>query len=335
MTQSVPFPLITIDSPVIVREALQDLGLWESDETIEAVERAGEGNMNAVLRVVTDRRRVILKQSRPWVEKYPQIAAPVERIFSEIDFYSRVAGNKAVSRSMPRMLASSSELCLLAMEDLGGAADYSDLYSIRRADALPLERSLDWLAQLHSIPIEPSQRERIGNRALRELNHAHIFEIPLQEPAAMELDSVCAGLEGLAQGIRDDKAVRDAARELGAIYLGVGERLLHGDFYPGSWLCAAGEFRVIDPEFCFAGPIEFDLGVLAAHRVLIGGGQDSLAAVAEAYRRVGGCSAELDLLAGFAALEIIRRLIGVAQLPLEASLDDRHEMVRIARSWQP
>jgi 5-methylthioribose kinase len=48
-------------------------------ERIRSVEKPGEGNMNCVLRVITSHRRFIVKQARPWVEKYPQIPAPVER----------------------------------------------------------------------------------------------------------------------------------------------------------------------------------------------------------------------------------------------------------------
>ena len=45
-----------------------------------AIARAGAGNMNLALRVTTrDGRSLILKQGRPWVEKYAHIPAPFER----------------------------------------------------------------------------------------------------------------------------------------------------------------------------------------------------------------------------------------------------------------
>lgn len=333
MTQSLPFPLITIDDHDVIRQAMLDLELWDADEKIVNVERAGEGNMNSVVRVATDRRSLILKQSRPWVEKYPQIAAPVDRIFAEIDFYTRVSDKPSVSDSMPRMLGWSAELYLMAMEDLGRASDYSDLYQSRQTEALPLDAALAWLAELHAIPVEAGQRELVGNRALRSLNHAHIFEIPLQSPSAIELDAICEGLEQLADEIRADQQIARVASDLGQRYLGTGDHLLHGDFYPGSWLRADGEFRVIDPEFCFSGPIEFDLGVLAAHLVLIGGDGEATVKVGGLYQQLGGTQPDSELLRGFAALEIIRRLIGVAQLPLDASLDQRAEMIGIARAW--
>ena len=63
--------------------------------------------------------------------------------------------------------------------------------------------------------------------------------------------------------------------KVGDIYLSDdGGVLLHGDYYPGSWLKTDAGFRVIDPEFCFLGPPEFDLGVLAAHWIFCGGPTD-------------------------------------------------------------
>ncbi len=221
----------------------------------------------------------------------------------------------------------------MVLEDLGEASDYSDLYSLRDPQALPLEEAIAWLANLHAIKIQPAERARIGSRLLRELNHEHIFVIPLQTPSAISLDSICQGLEDLAEIVRGDANVLAAAKHLGERYLGSGEQLLHGDFYPGSWLRTIDGLRVIDPEFSFAGPAEFDLGVLAAHRVFVGGGGDSASLISDVYQAAGGKPIDGQLLRGFAAMEIIRRLIGVAQLPLLADQQQRCEMIRIAQRW--
>ena len=45
-----------------------------------------------------------------------------------------------------------------------------------------------------------------------------------------------------------------------------GSSLIHGDLFPGSLLqTGSGELRVIDPEFCFCGDPEFDIGVFYAN----------------------------------------------------------------------
>ena len=65
--------------------------------------------MNLTLRVRTERRSVVLKQARPWVEKYDHIEAPWERSLSERWFYERVASIPEVAGHMPRLLASDPE----------------------------------------------------------------------------------------------------------------------------------------------------------------------------------------------------------------------------------
>ena len=60
-----------------VARFLRERGWIEPDEVVLEVGRAGDGNMNLTLRVRTGQRSLILKQARPWVEKYPHIAAPV------------------------------------------------------------------------------------------------------------------------------------------------------------------------------------------------------------------------------------------------------------------
>ncbi|MGI9474242.1 MAG: phosphotransferase [Rubripirellula sp.] len=332
--QTSPFPMITLDDADTIQYGVEQLGLCDGEgERVVRVERAGEGNMNSVLRVTTTNRSVILKQSRPWVEKYPEIAAPADRILAEIDFYQRVQLHPSVCRAMPRLLAASQDLHLMAMEDLGEATDYSDLYARFNADELPLQDAVQWLVQLHSISVPECEQSSVGNLELRALNHAHIFQIPLQSPSVLPLDDICDGMESVADSIRTDRSFQTAAERLGSRYLGTGPCLLHGDFYPGSWLRTKQGLRVIDPEFTFAGPAEFDLAMIAAHRVLMGGLADSVALVTDAYSKAGGRALDARLMSGFAGMEIMRRLLGVAQLPLESTLRQRMQMLSIARDY--
>lgn len=326
--------MIMLDDAATVQYGVEQLGLCDREnERVTHVDRAGEGNMNSVLRVQTNRRSVILKQSRPWVERYPDIAAPADRVLAEIDFYQRVQLHPAVCQAMPRLLAASQDLHLIALEDLGEASDFSDLYRKQDPSLLPMNDAIQWLVQLHSISIPAAEQLSVGNFELRELNHAHIFHIPLQSPSVISLDSVCEGLESLAESIRQNKYVQRTAELLGTRYLATGPCLLHGDFYPGSWLRTPQGLRVIDPEFTFAGPAEFDLAIIAAHRVLMGGGGDSVDQISTAYREAGGMSTDIQLLHGFAGMEVVRRLIGVAQLPLEATLVQRQQMLDIGTNW--
>ena len=90
---------------------------------------------------------------------------------------------------------------------------------------------------------------------------------------------------------------------------------------------------MIDPEFCFLGPPEFDLGVMVGHLHLAGQSGtlvDRVLARYDAERGTRPSDESRDLVARFAGAEIMRRLIGVAQLPLAADLARKD--VLLARS---
>ncbi len=103
---------------------------------------------------------------------------------------------------------------------------------------------------------------------------------------------------------------------------------MHGDFYPGSWLKTGEEIKVIDPEFCFYGRPEFDLGVMQAHLLLAGEEENIFKNINEFYKK--NTAFDEKLLQQFTGIEIIRRIIGLAQLPLTLSLQAKKELLQKA-----
>lgn len=331
--------LLSLDDHEKTRNILQQLGVCQESESITQIEKAGEGNMNLVMRVTTDRRSVIVKQARPWVEKYPAIAAPVDRILAETEFYKQVSEKPELAAMMPTVIASDKSRNLLVLEDLGSASDYSSLYEYGDTkgsrDAV-FDQATNWLAQLHQN--RPVTGEKVGSDKLRELNHEHMFSIPLSDPPAIELDSVCRGLEKASKSLRTDDRLISAFDRLGEIYLNPENSnvtLLHGDFYPGSWLKTSSGFRVIDPEFCFYGPAEFDLGIMLAHFIFChaDSGTETVQRILANYRQVNLGELSIPLVQGFAGVELIRRLIGVAQLPLVADLELRKQWLMTGKQY--
>ena len=329
------YELLDLKNPASLISVLIHLGVCHRSEAVRSIEKAGEGNMNLVLRVQTENQSLIVKQSRPWVEKYPAIKAPEQRILAEIDFYELANASPQLSRSMPNLIATDPAQRLVVMQDLGQARDFTFLYSKETntesvSDSFVL--AIQWLSKLHR-EIKPAA-SKVGCDALRELNHAHMFSIPLSDAPAIPLDEVCDGLDEASRFVRESEAIKEAFDALGAVYLrGDGPALLHGDYYPGSWLQGEGKFWVIDPEFCFLGPREFDLGILCAHWIFAGApaSAQTINVVAEHYAFDGQFS--IPLVRGFCGVEIIRRLIGVAQLPLDADLDRRVAWLQAAREF--
>ena len=283
------------DDPRAMSEYLRDLDWLAASEEVVNAERAGEGNMNYTLRVRTTTRTFILKQARPWVEKYPHIAAPWDRAVVEGKFYQLAGTIPVLAAGMPKLLGLDEKARLLCLEDLGAARDFTSLYAGGRLAAGELEVLLEWLSVLHSAFRDYRDKAAFANREMRALNHQHIFVLPLLAPL-------------VADGSKFKRAVTSLGRE----YLREGACLLHGDYFPGSWLRTPAGIRIIDPEFCFFGPPEFDLGVLLAHLIFSG----YTLAVLSRMLRIYGRSIHERLVVQFAGVEIMRRLLGEAQLPL-------------------
>ena len=295
-------------------------GWLEADEGVRSIGLAGQGNMNYIVRVTSDKRTFILKQSRPWVEKYADIAAPFDRALVEAEFYKLVSGTSA-AEFMPKLHWVDQESRILCLEDLGALGDFTNVYGGFSVQAGEREQLSRFLSILHS------QRRALPNREMRALNHYHIFVFPFQSENNLDLDRFTLGLQQVGDRVSSDRALRTRVAELGQVYLSEGSFLVHGDYFPGSWLRGASGVKVIDPEFGFSGVREFDLGVMLAHLLICG--------YANAHASLGASYAQwkdLDqrLVRGFAGVEVLRRLLGVAQLPIDFSLRRKQLLIEEA-----
>ena len=299
------------------------------EESLEIVEKAGEGNMNCTLRVVSGGRSLILKQSRPWVEKYPDIAAPWDRILREGDFYRLVKPFSALAGRMPRLLWLDPKSRIMACEDLGRVGDFTDLYRGARLGGSELVSLADWLSKLHGLRFDSEERKKLGNREMCLLNHEHIFLFPLRKGNGLELDKITPGLQDEADNLKEDYDFTSTVQKLGETYLHDGDFLLHGDFFPGSWLRAEDGIYIIDPEFCFFGQAEFDVGVCLAHFYLSGQAGKVVEQFLDGYQ----CPTVFQTrrMWQFCGVEIMRRLIGVAQLPVTYGMETKKELLNLSR----
>lgn len=319
------FPWLDARDPGGVRDYLVARGWLERDEPVQLLGRAGEGNMNLTLRVVTPARRIVVKQARPWVEKYDHIAAPWDRGLVEARFYARVAALPGVRAGMPVLVGTDADARVLVLEDLGEGGDCTDVY----AGASLADADVDWLAgflrALHD-GTRGAVGEELANRDMRALNHEHSFLVPLAPANGLDLDRFEPGLRALADRLARDDAFVARTHAAGRRYLADGPCLVHGDYFPGSWLRTAAGLRVIDPEFCHPGDAEHDVGVALAHLTIAGVPASLRRRFLDAY-----ATADAALVAASAAVEITRRLLGVAQLPLPASNGRRARLVEAAR----
>ncbi len=312
---------------------LKALGWTRQISTIVALSTPGTGNMNHTLRIHLQDDAVktrILKQSLPYVAKYPDIPAPITRDLSEAAFYQSIQTDASLAQHCPALIGHDQTNHLLCFEDLGAGLDFTHLYpqntAHRPSSDISLEPALasllEWLSRLHRLPAPANFP---SNQAMRDLNHAHIFELPFSADSHFaEHTQIAAWQSDLIQ----DAVVMQQIKRLGELYLGSAasglrssNALLHGDFYPGSWLQASSGqamVRIIDPEFGFVGPAEFDLGVLSAHLTFAGWSTGAQDVLLQHYQPP--IDFNHHLAAQFGAVEVMRRLLGVAKLPMQASV---------------
>ena len=323
--------VLNANEPTELAAYLQSQNWIEPMESIVSISKRGEGNMNCVLRVKTATRSFIVKQSRGYVEKYPQVAAPAERAVTEGAFYEKVATVAAIQSIMPKILGLDPKSNVIVLEDLGESSDYTSLYQLdQKLEAAQLTQLVMYLNGLHQSFQKTVIDDELENKEMRSLNYEHIFEYPFRIENGFDLDGIQPGLQALALTYKNDEQLKHKIGALGALYLSKGKYLLHGDYYPGSWLKTGDGIKVIDPEFCFYGLREFDLAVMLAHLYITQQEEGVIAFVKENYSQFSELNS--TILNGLIGTEIMRRLIGLAQLPLQMDLEMKADLLRFAKT---
>ena len=298
-----------------------------------STEKPGEGNMNLVLRFRQDGKSLILKQSKPFVNKYPDIPAPEDRVHTEAKFFQYAGKVPSLDNTMPEIIFFDVENNLMVLQDLGEGNDFTYLYkkeyTLKHSE---LEFLTSYLTHLHQCNWAESEIKNFPkNIKLRQLNHQHIFVLPFLKNNGFDLNSIQKGLNNLAEKYMVDVSLKKEAKKLGDIYLSNGDTLLHGDYYPGSWMHTADGIKIIDPEFSFMGSCEFELGVFIAHLKMGGFELREIVGLVSKFYTKKDYNAGLAM--KFAAIEIFRRIIGIAQLPLEMRVEEKSELLEEVYHW--
>lgn len=292
----------------------------------DSIEKAGEGNMNLTLRLKSAAETIIVKHSPPYCAKYPHIPAPQERLKTEFTFYKTIEKEGIHSGMTPKIYDFDEKHNILLMEDLGTCRDFSFLYSRECEIELDvLDKLSFFLSSLHAQE-NVSSLDILRNHSMKKLNHSYIFTLPYLDKN-FDLESLFPESYKEVRLLLDERAIQKTAMDFGEIYLNEGNTLLHGDFYPGSWLQVAHTIYVIDPEFCFIGVPEFDLSVTVAHLILANQPKNKITHFLTNYSR----PFRNEYVNSFASLEIIRRLTYVAQLPLKIVETEKVELLKKAR----
>ena len=224
----------------------------------------------------------------------------------------------------PKVLGFISEDYVLFLEDLTKCRDLNYIYNSRKID----NDKVNKLTRiLHNIHITSAHKNYPTNLTLRKLNHDHIFVLPFLKDNGLQLNNIQEGLEELAIPFKENTDIISIVNNAGKNYLDTGSTLLHGDYYPGSWMERNDNIYIIDPEFTFLGSKEFDLGIMSGHLILATGQISYLKKICDNYPD----KIDNNEVAIYCAIEIIRRLIGYAQLPIKRSISEKSNLLKLSK----
>jgi 5-methylthioribose kinase len=183
-------------------DVLTILGWLPNGAQVVSAAVAGAGNMNLVERVIlSDGSSLILKRAHGWVEKYPDILAPIARAGVEAAFYHSVAGT-SVGGAMPHHIAFDEASAANLFEDLGEGTDGMAAYAGTAITPADLDDVTDWMNALHDLPVPLDTR--LHNHAMRSLNAVHVFDFPLDQNNGFDLDAITPGLQAVADQLKTD-----------------------------------------------------------------------------------------------------------------------------------
>ena len=309
---------------------LKKMGWISNTQQVKSIEKPAEDSMSLVLKVyLSEEREVIIKQSRPWVEKNPQIDAPEHRLDVENQYYKVISGNPVLARMSPKVLGYDESSSVMLMSDLG---EYTDLTFIYGSNSeISVEDLTSCFNYLNNLQKQPIPIDFPENQTMKMVNHENIFQRPFQNRDDNDLDSIQPGLKVLSQVIRKDTELKKSVERLGKAYLSIGSCLLHGNFYTRNLLKTERGLVIRNPEYAYCGPYEWDYSKFMAHLYLA---QTPKPLINQALDLIHN-SDEFDFFqfAGFAGIEIIQRLIGSNELPIALSIDEKAALIDKATEW--
>jgi len=267
-------PLNTTTASEYARSHPSLKGLFGKDESLTCRE-VGDGNLNLifVVRAADDpSRSVLIKQALPYIRRYPQHQLTLKRMFFEASYYT--VCSQLCREHIPRFYAYDDRRAIVVMENLDRHVVLrTGLVERRRYPMLAQHMGHFLAVMLYSTSdfhLEPAKKKeqarRFINPELCQVTERAVFTGPYM--ASYKMNRWNKLLDGLVSVIRDDELLKTQVMELKYGFMTRSQALIHGDLHTGSVMVNESDTRVIDPEFCFYGPMGFDIGALLGNYVL-------------------------------------------------------------------
>ncbi|MFK7996615.1 MAG: S-methyl-5-thioribose kinase [Granulosicoccus sp.] len=238
------------------------------------VREVGDGNLNLVFIVESDKGSVVVKQALPYVrlvgDSWP---LPLSRSFFE--YHALVRQQRRAPGTVPDIFHFDEKQALIVMQYL------SPHHILRQSlqqgikhDGLGImlgKFCADTLFKGSDFSMDAAERKQdvalfAGNVALCDITESLVFtdpffDAPMNRHTSPQLDSQ-------VEQLRSDIDAKLAAQRMKQAFCSCAETLLHGDLHTGSVMVSEGDAKVIDPEFALYGPMGFDIGMLIGNFIM-------------------------------------------------------------------
>lgn len=308
---------------------------------IEKIVELSEGNVNQVFRILMENGKTfIAKYAPPFAYRYRDIKIANERNNYETMVLKKFGSN---SKHYPEIYFSSPSLHMTLMEDLKNCQTLRDAL----IEGIIFPNLVDDVVNVFSTYLEEANENDLENTSfsykdgideLQNITKLFVFENPFGENYPSGFICQESNLHWVRSNIFENNEVQLIRKKLQNNYYSSTECLLHGDLHTGSILINQENMYIIDPEFSKLGPVSFDLGMLIANLIMIRIASDFYLetektkqvnfkkwltnVVEEIWIKVfpilGRDANHINTLKqetiGYCGIEIIRRVIGEAQI---------------------
>jgi len=240
-----------------------------------AVTEVGDGNLNLVF-IVKERgdqgQAVIVKQALPYLrvagESWPLTRERMRFESQALRLYNTLCPGRS-----PEVYDDDQEMSLVVMEYLGAHQVMRRPLVERKRFPLFVDHITTFLATVlfrtsdFSLP-GPEKKRILGlfiNPHLNKLQEDFVYTNPYMASPENKWNPL---LDKEVMAIRSNSAVKTGIAEMKEAYMTHAEALIHADLHTGSIMLNQSDTRVIDPEFCYFGPIAYDVGALLQNLVL-------------------------------------------------------------------
>ncbi len=249
----------------VMRYAVDVLRRFAPGEELECRE-IGDGNINYVFRVrsVRDGRSLVVKQADHLLRSSGR---PLDRNRSRIEAEALRLEGELAPGCVPEVYYYDETMAAISMEDVSACRNLRrELMADRVYPRLSAKISgflADTLLPTSDLVLDAEQKKRrvrfFTNPELCKITEDLVLTEPYYDYKGRNI--ITPGNEDFVRtALYQDEALHTEVALLRLGFMNNAQALLHGDLHSGSIFICETDFRVLDPEFAFYGPMGYDIG---------------------------------------------------------------------------